>query len=413
MLTDRKLTFIDLFSGCGGFSEGLLQTKKFNALAHVEWELAMVDTLRNRLVEKWGDSEEIAKKKVIHFDIQKTKELIDGKWKQESIDKYGKTNHSLVLKKGLKGVVGKKKVDIIIGGPPCQAYSIAGRAQDKNSMKNDYRNFLFESFIGVVKEFRPEIFVFENVPGLLSAKPGGESVTSRMYTAFDRIGYSIRSSVEQKKSIYTATDFGVPQLRKRIIIFGVKKNSNIELEDLYKAFDSYRSTHFKLTVRDIIGNLPPFLPFNVSKKVNGQNISHYSVKSNRHKHHIPRYHNIRDIDIFKKWLSDDMNKKSSVEKISFYNRHLKKKSNHAKYRNLEWDKPSPTIVAHLSKDGLMFIHPDPNQARSITIYEAALIQSFPNNYKFIGTNANCYKMIGNAVPPMMAKCIGLALLKNF
>lgn len=353
------------------------------------------------------------KKKVIHFDIQKTKELIDGKWRPESIVKYGKTNHDLVITKGLKGVVGNKKVDIIIGGPPCQAYSIAGRAQDKNSMKNDYRNFLFESFIGVVKEFGPEIFVFENVPGLLSATPGGELVTSRMYSAFNRIGYSIRSSNELKKSIYTATDFGVPQFRKRVIIFGVKKNTNLKIEALYNSLDSYKSSNFKLTVRDIIGNLPPFFPFNISKKIHGQNISHYCVNNNRYTHHRPRYHNMRDINIFRKWLSDGMNKKSSVEKIAFYNRHLKKKSNHAKYRNLEWDKPAPTIVAHLSKDGLMFIHPDPMQARSITIYEASLIQSFPSNYKFIGTNAYCYKMVGNAVPPLLAKCIGLAILKNF
>jgi len=106
-----------------------------------------------------------------------------------------------------------------------------------------------------------------------------------------------------------------------------------------------------------------------------------------------------------------MNKKNSSEKILFYNKKMKKKSKHAKYRNLEWDKPSPTIVAHLSKDGLMFIHPDPKQARSITIFEASLLQSFPKDFEFIGTNAYCYKMIGNAVPPMMAKKIGLSILK--
>jgi DNA (cytosine-5)-methyltransferase 1 len=108
-----------------------------------------------------------------------------------------------------------------------------------------------------------------------------------------------------------------------------------------------------------------------------------------------------------------MNLKSSSEKISFYNRLMKKKSNHTKYRNLEWDKPSPTIVAHLCKDGLMFIHPDSDQARSITIYEASLLQSFPHDFEYIATSAYSYKMIGNAVPPQMAKSIGLSIFPFF
>lgn len=413
MSANKKLTFIDLFSGCGGFSEGLMQTNKFEALAHVEWEIPMVNTLRTRLIEKWHHTKYEAQKKVIHFDIQKTKELINGEWSQESIESYSKTNDNLLVQKGLKGIIGKRKVDIIIGGPPCQAYSIAGRAQDKFSMKNDYRNFLFESFIEVVKEFNPEILVFENVPGLLSACPGGELVTSRMHSAFNKIGYVIRTTQELKKSIYVATEFGVPQNRKRVIIFGVKKTSNIDLEDLYNSLNSFKLNKLKLTVRDTIGDLPSLMPLELSKKINGQNSSHYSIKSNKYKFHIPRYHNKRDIDIFRKWLLLGMNKKNTIEKIAFYNKLLKKKSKHAKYRNLEWDKPSPTIVAHLSKDGLMFIHPDQEQARSITIYEASLLQSFPIDYEFVGTNAYCYRMIGNAVPPRMAKQIGLAILKFF
>ena len=164
----QKLTFIDLFSGCGGLTEGFLQTGKYEALAHVEWELPMVITLRNRLTQKWKHSIEDSEKSVIHFDIQKTSELIFGGWSKESLNSFEKTNHLDVVKKGLKGLVKNRQVDLIIGGPPCQAYSIAGRAQDKNSMKDDYRNYLFESFVEVVKEFQPSVFVFENVPGLLS-----------------------------------------------------------------------------------------------------------------------------------------------------------------------------------------------------------------------------------------------------
>jgi DNA (cytosine-5)-methyltransferase 1 len=125
--------------------------------------------------------------------------------------------------------------------------------------------------------------------------------------------------------------------------------------------------------------------------------------------HEPRFHNERDIGIFVEWLTRNMNRASSQEKIAFYNDLMGKRSNHAKYRNLEWDKPSPTVVAHLYKDGLMFIHPDIKQARSITVKEAALLQSFPDDFVFEGSQGACYKMIGNAVPPLMAKHLALGI----
>ena len=151
----RKYTFIDLFAGCGGLSEGFLRTGRYEALAHVEWEKPMVKTLRNRLVTKWGETESSAKEKTILFDMQMTDELINGHWSEVALQNYGSDNSELVKEKGLKGVVGDNHVDLIIGGPPCQAYSIHGRATDKNSMNNDYRNFLFESFCKVVDAFRP------------------------------------------------------------------------------------------------------------------------------------------------------------------------------------------------------------------------------------------------------------------
>ena len=407
-----KLTFIDLFAGCGGLSEGFLQTNNFKALAHVEWEVPMVKTLRNRLKTKWIHTEDDAKKNVIHFDIQKTEELIHGDWAEDTKLKYASTNDDFVIKNGLKGLVGDQKVNLIIGGPPCQAYSIAGRAQDKNSMKEDYRNYLFESFIKVVNAFSPDIFVFENVPGLLSASPGGIPVTERIFEAFKKSGYIIRDPKMLKKAIYTASDFGVPQKRNRIIIIGVRADSDITLEDIYTNINSYKDILNTKTVKDAIAHLPKLLPLEKSEKHNGKNISHFLKSKKQIKFHEPRFHNDRDVSIFNKWVKNNMNNKPMLERIGFYNDLMNKSSNHAKYRNLVWDKPSPTIVAHLYKDGLMFIHPDENQARSITIKEAALLQSFPNDYDFMGSKGFCYKMIGNAVPPEMAKNIALGILKS-
>ena len=162
-----KLNAIDLFAGAGGLSEGFLEQGKFNFLAHVEWEKPMVDTLRNNLVKRWNYTEEHAKKAVVLFDVQKTDELLKGNWSEETKQMYEKYNDNLIVSKGLDGIINKQKVDVIIGGPPCQAYSIAGRAQDPNSMRDDYRNYLFESFVKIVDYYRPSVFVFENVPGIL------------------------------------------------------------------------------------------------------------------------------------------------------------------------------------------------------------------------------------------------------
>lgn len=408
----KKLTFIDLFAGCGGLSEGFLQSGKYEALAHVEWEMPMIKTLRTRLVKKWKHSEDDAYKRVIHFDIQKTDELIKGNWGEDTLNLYSSTNHNSIQHKGLRGLIGKQKVNLIIGGPPCQAYSIAGRAQDKNSMKDDYRNYLFESFVKVVDEFKPEVFVFENVPGLLSATPGGIPVIERIFEAFDKIGYEIRKPELLKKSVYTASELGVPQKRNRVLIIGLKKSTKFSLEDIYNELDKLKKKIKPKNVHDAIGHLPKFKPLKKLKKESGKNISHELEGQGNVKFHNARFHNKRDVEIFRKWINNEMNKCSSLKKISFYNDLFEKKSNHAKYRNLEWDKPSPTIVAHLYKDGLMFIHPDVNQARSITVKEASLLQSFPDDYEFIGSQGNAFKMIGNAVPPEMAKNIALAISKK-
>jgi len=414
---DNKLTFIDLFSGCGGLSEGFLQSGAYEGLAHVEWEIPMVRTLRKRLKDKWDHSEEEAVKRVIHFDIQKTRELINGKWDDSTIKTYGETNHNDVINSGLNGIIGNKKVNLVIGGPPCQAYSIAGRAQDKDSMQNDYRNYLFESFIKVVDAYQPDTFVFENVPGMLSACPGGQKVTERIFESFSEYGYEILKPEQLKKAVQTASDFGVPQKRNRVIIVGIKKkqgNQEITLETIYSAINKMKAKK-TTTVADAIRNLPEFIPANETHKINGRKLSHKPTNNNLpfDDNSWPRFHNERDIKVFREWVSKDMNKHSMEDRINFYNQLLGKNSNHSKYRNLEWDKPSQTIVAHLYKDGLMFIHPDASQARSITVKEAALLQSFPTDFEFPESMGYNYKMIGNAVPPLMAEKIATAIAEVY
>jgi DNA (cytosine-5)-methyltransferase 1 len=378
------IQFIDLFSGCGGLSEGFLQAEDYDGLAHIEWKKPMVETLRNRLIKRWGHTEEAAKQQVVHYDIMDINGLFNGPFKTEY-----KNNSIGNIENGIKSFL-PQKIDLIIGGPPCQAYSIAGRAQDPNSMKNDYRNFLFEKFCAFVEEFNPKMFVFENVPGILSAAPGDIKVTSRILKAFKNIGYEILQPKQLEEfAVLNANDYGVPQARKRVIIVGIQENSGINLLEVYQSIYLQKSKS-KPTVKAALDSL--------DKRYISNDI--WS---------IPRKSNERDVQIFHDWIELNMNRKSMEEKMEFYAQRVGKSSNHVKYRSLEYDKPAPTVVAHLKKDGLMFIHPEKSLSRSITVREAAVLQSFPLDYEFIGSMGSAYEMIGNAVPVELAKKIAIAL----
>ena len=409
-MTKKKYTFIDLFAGCGGLSEGFLQTGRYTSLAHVEWEKPMIDVLRKRLVQTWEHSEDEATKRAIMFDIQKTDELLNGNWSEESLQKFGSYNHEDIKTNGLKSLIGDTHVDMIIGGPPCQAYSIHGRATDKNSMDNDYRNYLFESFCRVVKAFQPDVFVFENVKGLLSAHPGGIPVRNRIYDAFTEIGYEIKTPEEMHSALFDVVDFGVPQVRPRIIILGIKKNSKLNLKELYDSISS-QSCKEKHDVAWAIKNLPPLYPLDKAIKEGRRTRSHSLNTDSTITFHEARNHSERDRKVFRDWVSNNMNHISHKAMVEYYFNTTGHETLFQKYKSLEWDKPSHTVVAHLSKDGYMFIHPDVKQERSITIREAACLQSFPLDYQFSDSTPYSYKMIGNAVPVMFAKAIATGIYK--
>ena len=397
-MKNKKIKSIDLFAGCGGLMDGFEQSGYYDTVAAVEWEKAPCKNLENRLKSKWEYKD--AEQRVLRFDIQRTEELFSG-WVNDP--DYGS---SVGLDKLINNVGG---IDVIIGGPPCQAYSIAGRVRDENGMKDDYRNYLFESFVKIVDYYKPKAFVFENVPGLLSACPGNVPVRCRIYEAFKEIGYDIRTPEDLKKSVYCAEDFDVPQKRNRIIIIGTRHDSDYDTEEFYNSLTEHKSSNSHKTVRDAIGNLPKLFPKKVIEMIGRNHVSHEQLSGEKIDMHIPRYNGERDQKLFAEWLGNNMNKASQKEKMEIYTRVTGHTSNHIKYRNLEWDKPSPTIVAHLHKDGYMFIHPDIDQLRTITIREAALLQSFPMDYKFVASNPYCYKMIGNAVPVLFAKGIAEAM----
>ena len=211
---NKKYNFIDLFAGCGGLSEGFMQTGCFDAIAHVEIDKWCCETLKSRMIH-YGHNISDSEKSVLNIDI--TRDDVN-----DCIDR----------------VCLGRAVDVIIGGPPCQAYSTAGRARDDKGMKDDPRNFLFENYVKVLNHFKPKVFVFENVTGILTARINGQKIINSVFEKLSE-GYDLLTCPSEL--VFNTANFGVPQVRKRVIIIGVRKGLGINASDIY---ESIRLTHY-------------------------------------------------------------------------------------------------------------------------------------------------------------------------
>ena len=398
-MTKKKYTFIDLFAGCGGLSEGFYR-QGFKALAHVEIDHWACETLRTRMkYYGYKDYDE----EVIEHDITSDDIL-------ERIDN------------AVKG----RKVDIIIGGPPCQAYSTAGRVRDGKRMASDPRNYLFESYVKILEYYAPKFFVFENVTGLLSAQVKNAPIFPKVLKA---LGNKYKVIGNPEILVHNTADYGVPQLRKRVIIIGVRKDIDKSTEELY---ESIIKTHWNpetqsnekkgkkrfVDVRQAIGDLPSVEPghdasteeFNYPcnndflKRIGKPGI-HPLMD------HIARNHNELDRERFQVMIHNHWSFGQLRREMPQYeHEHARVFDN--SYVVQWWDLPSKTILAHIHKDGFQFIHPDEEQRRTFTVREAARIQSFPDDFEFKGSRGEKYKQIGNAVPPLFAEALAKSIKKN-
>jgi DNA (cytosine-5)-methyltransferase 1 len=442
---------LDLFAGAGGFSYGF---KKLSYNGHypfiisgaVEMDKYAADTFKSALIRD-GMFPRRAEKIVINEDITEN----------ETLDMLYEVC---------------PEADIIIGGPPCQSFSLIGpRSGDpakKKRFVNDHRDDLFHEYVKIVKHYKPLIFVFENVKGIVSKKSkDNEKYINLIVKSLEDIGYDLGyHGSDSKYMLLNAADYGVPQLRERFFIIGNKIGiKNSIPPKTHCPADMVEKTGLKpyVTVRAALGDLPVVLPKitytrngnyysglnndqwkrlidneNQSRE-SGEDISEYHhIEFMRHYSncneserqyidyikpkdfntpligHSARSHQLSDIKLYKN-LPEGF---SSADLIESEDPELNKLAELIKYRmdsfkdkykKMAWDKPSLTVFAHLQKDGNRFIHPDSKQARTITVREAARLQSFPDDYEFKAKGNVRFKHIGNAVPPILATSIAKAI----
>ncbi len=402
----KEIKYIDLFAGAGGLSEGFIRAG-FIPIAHVEMNSDACNTIKTRTAYHWLKQNGKIR---IYNDYLKS-ETKDKRelWKRVPEHLINAVINEEISDRTIPDIFKKidselngEGVDLIIGGPPCQAYSVAGRA--RKDMGSDPRNHLYKHYVKFLEKYQPKMFVFENVPGILSAKNG--EYLSKIFKAVENVGYEVAIP---PKNYLNAKDFGVLQDRKRVIIIGWKKELGIK----YPEFETTES-NFQI-LKDLFSDLIPLK--------NGQgtlNAVEYSRPATEYlkqtkirngldfvTQHVARPNNDNDLEIYQiaidKWnngkrlnyaeLPKRLIKHSNIE--SFVNR----------FQVVNGKGISHTVVAHIAMDGHYYIHPDKRQNRSISVREAARIQSFPDDYFFEGSRTAAFKQIGNAVPPLMAEKI--------
>jgi DNA (cytosine-5)-methyltransferase 1 len=405
-------TYIDLFAGAGGLSEGFIRSG-FKPIAHVEMDKAACNTLKTRTAYHYL-------KTINRFDIyvsylkgeisrEKLYSSIPTELLESIINKQIGSEFNEEIFKIIDGLLNNKKIDLIIGGPPCQAYSLVGRARSPIGMFGDPRNYLYVEYSKYLKRYQPKMFIFENVIGLKSANDG--SYLQDMERVFLENGYKM------KLNTVVAKNFGVMQNRKRIIILGCRSNFNFDLPYLENIM-----SNLKFKVNCLFKDLPELSAgegIDKSIKYKSKSNKYLELTSIRNgidllTQHVARPHTKQDKEIYRitvnKWNKNKkrLNYNDLPERLkSHKNRH----SFFDRFKVVVADEfYSQTVVAHIAKDGHYYIHPDIEQNRSITVREAARLQSFPDDYYFEGVKEDsnrtaAFKQIGNAVPPLMAEKI--------
>jgi len=343
-----SLNCIDLFSGCGGMSLGF-ENAGFKVLLGIDFDKKALETFEKNHKNS----------KIIYNDITK-----------------------ISYKTDIKKILKNEKIDVIIGGPPCQGMSLSGPRKF-----NDPRNKLYLSYIRLVKEIEPKAFVIENVPGLLGLFKG--AIKDNILKEFSKIGYSM------KYNVLCASNYGVPQKRKRVFFIGIKGTEN--------DFEFPLADKMEISCEMALSDLPQL------KDSIGEQIQHYTkapqnryqknmrVNSNTIKNHIAANHSEKVKNIIS-FVPDGGNYKNLPEE------YMGSRNFNVAWTRFSRNKPAPTIdTGHRHH-----FHYEYN--RVPTVRECARLQSFPDNFIFYGSKTEQFRQVGNAVPPLMAQKIAESLL---
>lgn len=525
-----KIPVIDLFAGPGGLGEGFssLEDEKgkriFEIKLSIEKDENAHKTLRLRSFFRQFKKDEVpelyysyikendiriknnllsdikkeyskqwnhAEREAWCFELPYPEEISEKTKKQKGYSPIEIEQRHQEIDNKIKQRLENRKDWLLIGGPPCQAYSLVGRARNQGISVKDHRVFLYKEYLRIIAKHHPAVFVMENVKGLLSAKIGKQKVfdwikkdlkdpgsifqeyNSPRYkvfsfikypNGFDREGFPLYNN--DKDFLIKTEKYSVPQRRHRVILLGIREDFNF---NMFNTLDQKEEVKLKQVIDDL-----PELRSGIGREVTGENIKgnhiyskiennqanwEEAILSARKKlnYLFPERDKSHDIDfpysqgknflpikrkeksnpLYKNWYYDSrlggvlnhetrthlkedlmrylfsalyLKQKGDFPKLRDYPVWLLPKHKNAKgdkfadrFRTQRPDQPATTITSHISKDGHYFIHYDSNQCRSLTVREAARIQTFPDNYYFCGPRTSQYHQVGNAVPPYLAK----------
>ncbi|PKN16222.1 MAG: hypothetical protein CVU66_01715 [Deltaproteobacteria bacterium HGW-Deltaproteobacteria-23] len=373
----KSLNFIDLFCGCGGFTLGM-ERAGFKCLAAIDFNAEAVATLQANLSHI---------KHVLHRDL------------------------TVFTPEELSELICTKHVDVIVGGPPCQGFSTARQVDGANHGKrltDDPRRHLYQELLKYVDFFTPKVFVMENVLGIKTAA-GGEYF-SRVQSEARALGYRVHGQVED------AWELGVPQKRRRQLIIGTRADiPGYFLPTLKPSPRAFPRTQLGAALSDLpaiqAGSGVDECDYDLALRA--ESMLHKVTRNYLTKvleveqaatltNHVARPHSDRDLGDFAR-LNEGESSAVAMRNGVKFDFPYDKSSFKDRYTRQSRFAPCSTIVAHLSKDGLMFIHPTQN--RSLTPREAARIQSFPDWFRFPDYRTQSFRMIGNAVPPLISEAV--------
>lgn len=480
---------IDLFAGPGGLNEGFSSVMGadgapvFHTAASFEMESSAIETLTLRAaLRSLRDGDGFPS---VYYDFLNGRMTEAQLRADEAIEAALKTARTqevfqVELGEGTRGEsddliqarVGQEKIGnqpwVLIGGPPCQAYSLAGRARrtSDDDFYDDKKHFLFREYLHIIERFRPTIFVMENVKGLLSSKlskDGGESMFDMIREDISLQGaYEIRSLVIPGDSprpqdyVIRSEKFGVPQRRHRVILLGVQRGFE-------KSIDVLTPSQEEATAKDVLSDIPGIRSVISPRRVDspdewanvrnqgrvlaglgrlhtappppGSERVEYAPDMataplrdwllDAHLEHLTlhtsRAHMAADL-IRYEYLAHVLNRDGVRPTVLDLPKALRPAHKNVgpaakstpfldRFKVQGWDAPSSTVTSHIAKDGHYYIHPDPDQMRSLSVREAARLQTFPDNYWFVGSRTQRYHQVGNAVPPYLAWQIGTKVAK--